>query len=85
MYNEDDHLFMKTWNSLRKNINHLCRKKKSSVWGPEGWQKIVVCVVSDGRLKINQKTLATLGVLGVYQEGIIKTSINDQGKELISA
>ncbi|KAH6581131.1 hypothetical protein BASA61_009202 [Batrachochytrium salamandrivorans] len=78
MYNEDETLFLKTWKSLRRNINHLCRKTNSDVWGPEGWKKVVICIVSDGRSKINQKTLATLGVLGVYQEGLIKTSINDQ-------
>ncbi|KAI8923456.1 chitin synthase-domain-containing protein [Entophlyctis helioformis] len=78
MYNEDDTLFLKTWKSLRRNINFLCRKKNSAVWGPEGWKKIVLCIVSDGRAKIHQKTLAVLGVLGVYQEGLIKTSINDE-------
>ncbi|KAH9929752.1 uncharacterized protein B0H18DRAFT_1117301 [Fomitopsis serialis] len=27
------------------------------MWGPNGWQKVVVCVVSDGRSKINKRTL----------------------------
>ena len=78
MYNEDEALFLKTWLSLKKNIEHMCRKKKSHTWGPDGWKKVVVCIVSDGRAKINQKTLATLGLLGVYQEGLIKTSIRNQ-------
>ncbi|KAJ8329389.1 hypothetical protein QVD99_006492 [Batrachochytrium dendrobatidis] len=78
MYNEDERLFLNTWKSLCRNINHLCRKTNSTVWGVDGWKKVVICIVSDGRSKIHQKTLATLGVLGVYQEGLIKTSINDQ-------
>nr|KAJ3420244.1 Chitin synthase, class 2 [Polyrhizophydium stewartii] len=81
MYNEDEAMFLKTWKSLRRNIDYLCKKTGSPVWGPDGWKKIVVCLVSDGRSKIHQKTLATLGVLGVYQEGLIKTSINDQEED----
>jgi hypothetical protein len=30
------------------------------MWGPEGWKKVVVCVVSDGRSKINKRTLQVL-------------------------
>ncbi|KAJ3276121.1 Chitin synthase, class 2 [Terramyces sp. JEL0728] len=78
MYNEDQNLFLKTWKSLQKNIHYLCSKRNSKVWGANGWQKIVVCIVSDGRAKINSKTLAVLGLLGVYQDGLIKTSIEDK-------
>ncbi|KAI8902281.1 chitin synthase-domain-containing protein [Globomyces pollinis-pini] len=78
MYNEDQNLFLKTWNALQRNIQHLCSKKKSDVWGPDGWKKVVVCIVSDGRTKINPKTLAVIGLLGIYQEGLIKTSIEDK-------
>lgn len=77
MYNEDQTLFLKTFQSLKRNIEHLCKKKKSSVWGPDGWKKVVICIVSDGRGKINQKTLAALGLLGIYQDGIIKTSVSN--------
>lgn len=78
MYNEDQMLFLKTWQSLKRNIEHMCRKTKSPVWDSDGWKKIVVCIVSDGREKINKKTLATIGLLGAYQEGLIKTSVNEQ-------
>ena len=30
------------------------------MWGPDGWKKVVVCVVSDGRNKINKRTLQVL-------------------------
>jgi chitin synthase len=77
MYNEDETLFLKTWQSLKRNIEHMCRKKNSKMWNQKGWQKIVICIVSDGRSKINKKTLAVIGLLGIYQEGIIKTSVGN--------
>ncbi|KAI8612913.1 chitin synthase-domain-containing protein [Chytriomyces sp. MP71] len=78
MYNEDDTLFTKTWKAVMRNIAHLCSKRRSPVWGPDGWKKIVVCVVADGREKIHPRTLTVLGVMGCYQEGIIKTSVNNR-------
>jgi chitin synthase len=73
MYNEDEGLFKRTWKAIRKNISYLCEQNK---WGPDGWKKVAVAIISDGREKINKKTLNTLGVLGCYQEGHIKTSID---------
>ncbi|THH33138.1 hypothetical protein EUX98_g1034 [Antrodiella citrinella] len=75
MYNEDEVLFVKTMNAVIKNIAHLCSRTKSKMWGPNGWQKIVVCVVSDGRSKINKRTLHVLNLMGCYQEGVAKDSI----------
>lgn len=51
-------------NSVIKNVAHLCGRTRSKTWGPEGWKKIVVCVVSDGRSKINKRTLQVLTVVG---------------------
>ncbi len=31
--------------------------------GSEGWKKIVVCVVSDGRSKVNKRTLQVLSLV----------------------
>ncbi|KAK0208700.1 chitin synthase [Desarmillaria ectypa] len=75
MYNEDEVLFVKTMNAVLKNIAHLCGRSRSSMWGPEGWKKVVVCVVSDGRNKVNKRTLQVLSLMGVYQEGIAKDSV----------
>ena len=47
-------------NAVIKNIAHLCSRSRSKVWGADGWKKIVVCIVSDGRSKINQRTLKVL-------------------------
>ncbi|KIK70522.1 glycosyltransferase family 2 protein [Collybiopsis luxurians FD-317 M1] len=75
MYNEDEVLFTKTMNAVLKNVAHLCGRSRSKTWGPEGWKKVVVCVVSDGRSKINKRTLQVLSLMGCYQEGIAKDSV----------
>lgn len=62
-----------------KNISYLCQRDRSSVWGKNGWQKITVCIVADGRKKIHPRVLTVLGALGVYQDGIAKNTVN--GKE----
>jgi hypothetical protein len=67
MYNENEILFLRTWRALCKNIEYICKKKNSKIWDENGWRSIVVCIVADGRSKIQEKTLAALGLLGVYQ------------------
>ncbi|KAG6878310.1 hypothetical protein C0993_008907 [Termitomyces sp. T159_Od127] len=80
MYNEDEVLFVRTMNAVIKNIAHLCSRTRSKTWGPEGWKKVVVCVVSDGRNKINKRTLQVLSLMGCYQDGIAKDSVG--GKDV---
>ncbi|KAF9410534.1 Chitin synthase, class 2, partial [Entomortierella beljakovae] len=75
MYNEDDDLFIKTMGSVMKNIAHLCTRAKSKTWGKEGWKKVVVCVVADGRKKCHPRVLKVLAAMGAYQEGIAKDSV----------
>ncbi|KAL5495062.1 CHS2 [Sanghuangporus weigelae] len=75
MYNEDEVLFTRTMNAVLKNVAHLCTRTRSKTWGPDGWQKVVVCVVSDGRNKVNKRTLHVLALMGCYQEGIAKDSV----------
>ncbi|KAL6449761.1 CHS2 Chitin synthase 2 [Candida maltosa Xu316] len=78
MYNEDDILLGRTLKGVFKNIKYLESKSRSSVWGKDSWKKIVVCIVSDGRTKINERAQALLAGLGVYQEGLAKSSVNDK-------
>ncbi|CAG8539426.1 5863_t:CDS:2 [Dentiscutata erythropus] len=72
MYNENDTLFIKTMSSVIKNVAYICSKKS---WGDEGWQKIVVLIVSDGRNKINKWTLNVLSAMGCYQDGIMQDCV----------
>ena len=80
MYNEDDFLFARTMIGVFKNIEHMCSRTSSKTWGKEAWKKIVVCVVSDGRAKIDPRTRAVLAGLGVYQDGIAKQQVS--GKDV---
>lgn len=58
--------------SVIKNIAHLCSRTNSKTWGHEGWKKVVVCVVSDGRNKVNKRTLH---VLALVSDGIARVII----------
>ncbi|GAA5977405.1 hypothetical protein JCM10908_004966 [Rhodotorula pacifica] len=75
MYNEDEVLFCRTMHGVMKNIQHLCERNRSKIWGADGWKKVVVCVVSDGRAKINARTLSVLAAMGVYQDGVAKNVV----------
>ena len=78
MYSESEDLFANTMIGVFKNIEYMCTKAKEKTWGEDGWKKIVVCVVSDGRQKIHAKTRSLLAAMGCYQEGIAKTKVNNK-------
>lgn len=78
MYNENEFDFTRTMHAIMKNISHFCGRNKSRTWGENGWQKIVVCIISDGREKIHPRTLDALAAMGVYQHGIAKNYINSK-------
>jgi chitin synthase len=80
MYNEEDELFARTMTGVIKNIEYMNSRTNSKTWGKDAWKKIVVCIVSDGRAKINPRTRAVLAALGVYQDGIAKQQVN--GKDV---
>ncbi|KAG5642981.1 Chitin synthase 4 [Asterophora parasitica] len=76
MYNEDEELFCRTMHGVIKNVAHLCKRDRSKTWGKDGWKKVVVCIVSDGRGKINSRTLSVIAAMGAYQEAVAKNEIN---------
>jgi chitin synthase len=76
MYNEDEVLLARTLMGVIKNIQHMEASNENKMWGKDSWKKIVVCVVSDGVEKINERSRAILAALGVYQEGVSVSSIN---------
>ncbi|KAI0298178.1 glycosyltransferase family 2 protein [Multifurca ochricompacta] len=82
MYNEDDSLFTRTMHGVMKNIAYLCKRDRSKTWGKDGWKKVVVCIVSDGRQKINSRTLSVVAAIGAYQEGIATNVVN--GKPVVA-
>ncbi|KAG2233917.1 hypothetical protein INT48_004405 [Thamnidium elegans] len=78
MYNEDEVLFTRTMHGVMKNIAHICSLKKNTMWGPDGWKKIVVCIVADGRQVVNKRVLNVLASMGVYQAGIAKNIVDEK-------
>ena len=48
---------------------------------PVMFGQVVVCVVADGRLKIDPRTRSVLAALGVYQDGVGKNVVN--GKPVV--
>jgi chitin synthase len=84
MYNEDEYGFTRTMHAVMKNISHFCSRNRSRTWGEFGWQKIVVCIVSDGREKIHPRTLDALAAMGVYQHGIAKNYVNQKAVQVNS-
>lgn len=78
MYNEDKYALARTFHSIQKNIAHLCRRHKSSVWGNNSWKNVQVIIISDGRSKINQGSLDYLAAIGVYQEDMAKSTVNGE-------
>ena len=78
MYNENEIDFTRTMHGIMRNISHFCSRTKSRTWGKDGWQKIVVCVIADGRRKVHPRTLNALAAMGVYQDGIAKNIVNQK-------
>ncbi|SAM84110.1 probable Chitin synthase 2 [Ustilago bromivora] len=74
-YNEDDVLFARTMGGVIKNIAHLCGRTRSKTWGPDAWKKVVVIIVADGRKKANERMLKALGLMGCYNEGVMKDHV----------
>ncbi|KAH6576952.1 hypothetical protein BASA60_004295 [Batrachochytrium salamandrivorans] len=78
MYNEDDGLFIKSLLAAQKNIAYLCSDQCPYSWGQDGWKNFVVCIVSDGRTKINPRVLTVLGAMGIYMDGLPRSSVNGE-------
>ena len=38
----------------------------------------MICIIADGREKIHPRVLDMLSVLGIYQEGIAKSTVNEK-------
>lgn len=80
MYNEEDVLFARTMIGVFKNIEYMCsmKGKHGGLCDTDGWKKIVVCVVVDGRAKLNARTRAVITALGLYQHGVAVQEVNEK-------
>lgn len=77
MYNEDEILLARTLKGIFDNIKNLTNRNDSK-WGEDSWKKIVVCIISDGRVDLNKRSQELLTALGAYQDGYAKSKINDK-------
>lgn len=77
MYNEDEILLARTLKGIFDNIKNLTNRNDSK-WGEDSWKKIVVCIISDGRVDLNKRSQELLTALGLYQDGYAKSKINDK-------
>ncbi|KAG0338915.1 Chitin synthase, class 2 [Podila humilis] len=75
--------FCLTLHSLIKNIKHMCwtgsksRAHRDPTWGAkDSWEKIVICVVADGRKNLDPLILRVLATMGCWQEGVAKNQVN---------
>ena len=59
----------------------MITRTRSKTWGKDGWKKVVVVIVSDGRMKINSRTLSVIAAMGIYQDGVAKNVVNKKDVE----
>lgn len=83
-YNEDKVLTARTLHGVMQNIRDIVTLKKSEFWNKGGpaWQKIVVTLVFDGIDPCDKNTLDLLATVGIYQDGIMKRSVD--GRETVA-
>jgi len=53
------------------------RLRGEQIWKDNSWQKIVVVIIADGRLKCHKRVLTMLQTMGVYQEEVLMTKAID--------
>jgi hypothetical protein len=70
MDNKDDSLFTRVMQGIMKNITHMCHDR-GKTRSKDGWQKVVVHIVSDGCRKINPRTLRFVPAIRAYQWDIV--------------
>src|SRR5262249_10632509 len=76
MFDEEEYLFARTVAAVFANIQYLCENKRAGKMYPEfwgsndSWEKIVVCVVCDGKKKLHPKTKSLLEAMGCYQAAV---------------
>ncbi|KAI9192963.1 chitin synthase-domain-containing protein [Polychytrium aggregatum] len=78
LYNEDEKALLRTIRSLMKTVSDLCNRNRSKIWGGEGWQKVTVCLIADGREKCHPRVLSVLGLMGLYQEHLLVPTVNGE-------
>ncbi|KAJ5646223.1 hypothetical protein N7490_002595 [Penicillium lividum] len=81
---ENKVLTARTLHGVMQNIRDITSLRKSKFWNQGGpaWQKIVCCMIFDGIDPCDKNTLDVLATIGVYQEGVMKKSVD--GRETVA-
>lgn len=74
LYNETEDLLARTLQGIAKNVFFITKKKKKE-WGSNAWKKIAVCIIADGREKLNIRTRTLMERLGSFQNGLAKNIV----------
>ncbi|CAG8738522.1 41350_t:CDS:2 [Gigaspora margarita] len=78
MNDENEIQLSRTLNGIIENIAYLCSLEDSEIWDENGWKKVVVCIISNGRNNTNERALAYLAALGAYQNNIAKSRLDNK-------
>jgi len=95
-YNEDKILVARTLHGIMLNVTDMVKSRYSEfrrmgktaagesgvATGDDSWKRIVVCLVFDGVDPADKASLDLLATLGIYQDGIMKKSID--GRETVA-
>ncbi|KAJ3147373.1 Chitin synthase, class 2 [Geranomyces variabilis] len=77
LYNESIDDLNRTFFGLFQNIQHFCQKRKRG-WDVDGWKKIVICLVADGRQKVSPQVLTALQTMGAYVPGVEQARVGEK-------
>lgn len=77
-------MYARTLHGVMLNIRDICKSKTSKYWrksaedGIPGWQRITVALIVDGLEKMDKSVLDVLATVGVYQDGVMKSKIDEK-------
>lgn len=71
-------MFSQTMRNLIQNISDLCMADESQPESTVQWHQVVLCIITDTISNMSPEVVAILKKLGVYQDGIAKTLINEK-------
>lgn len=79
MYNESPEDLMRTLRGVCSNLSSIMIQSGD----PDFWRRLVVCIIADGRSKLNTSTMDQLSQWGLYNQSMIEQEIEAFGSESI--
>ncbi|KAI9204452.1 chitin synthase-domain-containing protein [Polychytrium aggregatum] len=82
LHNEGPEIFCRSLFAIFKSINFLCRQGETDKSESMDWQSVLLCIITDGRKDLHPDINNVLGCMGLYLDGLTKSSVN--GKPVIA-